>query len=294
MHGRKLGIAVLVLVGLMTASFVLTSTKNVQASSVSVTLFPTDDAVINQHDPNMISGYGNKISTRNAFGGGGSYNWGLESLLKFNLSSIPKNSTITSATLRLWYSNYADTNPQGRKLNLYAIISDWNESTVTWNTHPSYAFQLSDYATVPWSTGVWMEWNVTIDIQSFIDGNLSLYGWKIADEKYWGSSNIPITCFSSKEGSHAPYLEVKYYTSVRPHFNWIDHCHQATDDAMINKRYPLSNYGFEDWIRIRNAFGGDGSSNWAYEGLVKFDLSAIPKNSTITSATLRLWYGGVY
>jgi hypothetical protein len=55
-----------------------------------------------------------------------------------------------------------------------------------------------------------MAWDVTSDVQAFADGQADNYGWRIRDENYWGSTNIPITSFHSKEfgGGNASYLEV--------------------------------------------------------------------------------------
>ena len=57
--------------------------------------------------------------------------WGTDSLLKFNLYSIPSGVVITSARLILtgWYS------PVGRDFHeLYQYLCDWAETSVTYNT----------------------------------------------------------------------------------------------------------------------------------------------------------------
>ena len=54
-----------------------------------------------------------------------------------------------------------------------------------------------------------MKWDVTSDMLDFIDGSEINYGWKLTDENYWGKTDIPWTCFRSKEyGDFIPYLEV--------------------------------------------------------------------------------------
>ena len=54
-----------------------------------------------------------------------------------------------------------------------------------------------------------MTWDVTNDIQSFVKGQYSNYGWKVLDENYWGMYNIPIMYFYSKEASqYNPYLKI--------------------------------------------------------------------------------------
>lgn len=54
-----------------------------------------------------------------------------------------------------------------------------------------------------------MGWDVTADVQQFVNHSLPNFGWEIRDDKYWGGVNIPITYFYTKEnGALIPYLEV--------------------------------------------------------------------------------------
>jgi RHS repeat-associated protein/uncharacterized repeat protein (TIGR01451 family) len=55
----------------------------------------------------------------------------VRSLLKFNLSSIPADATITSATLMLRL-NYG-TGTSTRTLNVFPVLRNWTEAGVTWN-----------------------------------------------------------------------------------------------------------------------------------------------------------------
>ncbi len=84
-------------------------------------------------------------------------------ILKFNISSIPSGSTISSATLSLYYSSKAGDTPTGRIYYAYRLTTtDWVENSCTWNTPWTSAG--GDYtetdgasATVP-AQGQWMEW----------------------------------------------------------------------------------------------------------------------------------------
>jgi hypothetical protein len=55
---------------------------------------------------------------------------------------------------------------------------------------------------------------VTNDIQAFINGSKTNYGWRVIDAKYWGLGNIPIAYYHSKDNYGAeneslrPYLEI--------------------------------------------------------------------------------------
>ena len=53
------------------------------------------------------------------------------------------------------------------------------------------------------------EWDVTEDVQDFIDGLQVNCGWKVTDENYWGWFDIPQAFFRTKEFSYSlgPCLE---------------------------------------------------------------------------------------
>ena len=53
------------------------------------------------------------------------------SLIKFDLSSIPSNATITSATLSLWTD--ADFSDNDRTIRVYRLKVPFNETQATWN-----------------------------------------------------------------------------------------------------------------------------------------------------------------
>lgn len=67
-------------------------------------------------------GIGENINATNKFA---------RSLLKFDVSSIPPNAIITSATLSLWTSNDFAINPG--TIEIYRLKVPFNESQATWN-----------------------------------------------------------------------------------------------------------------------------------------------------------------
>lgn len=168
---------------------------NVTYAATTDTFYPSDDSEISQFEPDANYGSLEYMLTRNS---GGS-NWEADVLVKFDISSIGSGETITSAKLKLYYFYWDDNNPAGNFLDLCRITSDWNEDSVTWTDKPTHTEESCVRATVPGSPGVWMEWDVTADVQSFVSEPATNYGWLLIDMTYFGGVDIPRTWFRTKE-----------------------------------------------------------------------------------------------
>ncbi len=175
------------------------------ATANTVVFSPTDDTMINQVDnPNTVFGDSSSIMIRNKNGGE------IDSLLQFDIFSIPSTSTIVSASLNLYLYDWSDSNAAGRSLSLYQITSSWKEETVRWNTQPTYALVPSSSSVIPASKGRWMAWDVKDDVQTIIQERVN-FGWKITDEDLGELVQSPTISFRTKEyGNYIPYLEVAY------------------------------------------------------------------------------------
>lgn len=168
---------------------------------------PTDDAYVSSTAPDQNTGNQVSLSIRS---GGSNNHWWAAPTIKFDLSSLPTNASILSATLNIYYYDYADGNPAGRPLVMYRFLSDWIESTITWDNMPSIYPVQTTTSYVPSTPGTWISWDVTNDVQEFIEGTTSNYGWIIKDE---ASSGLPITYIRPKEyGSYIPYLILELTT----------------------------------------------------------------------------------
>ena len=182
--------------------------------TVTLTFYSTDDVHVNKEHPDSPRGTWEYMAIRNTSGWLGDNKFQCDVLVKFGLSSVPSGVTVVSATLNLYYYSWQKNNPAGRDLNLYTVINDWDEDTVTWNTRPTCDTEAISNTTVPSSYG-WMEWDITPDVQKYVDGQAINYGWKITDENGWGSWYIPETFFRTKEyGNYIPYLEIEYEADI--------------------------------------------------------------------------------
>ncbi|MBL8201519.1 MAG: DNRLRE domain-containing protein [Chromatiales bacterium] len=102
-----------------------------QASGATVTLSPTDDALVYSFAPD--TNYGDNPG----LAGGGAFNGAEQwvSFLRFDLSGIPEGQVITGATLNLFQFLGGGFAPIGA--SVYRVANDsWSEGTVTWNAAP--------------------------------------------------------------------------------------------------------------------------------------------------------------
>ena len=221
--------------------------------SAGVTFHPTNDSFISKLSPDVNFGNWHHLEIRNCYGSGGLNIFQLDVLVSFDISVIPSNSFIVSAELKFYYYNWRNNNPKDRPLNLYRIIGSWDEDTVTWSNQPSYANQPTNYSIIPNYFG-WISWDVVNDVQAFINGFYSNYGWKITDETYCGDGNIPIIEIHSKEyGIYIPYLEIEYEFNNPPNKPLATY-RQDTDEIVINTEDPNGNqirYGVS-WNNDKN------------------------------------------
>jgi hypothetical protein len=210
---------------------------------------PIDDTTIDQYAPNYNHGSGYYLIARR---GGTGYE--LDTLLKFDISSIPAASTINSAKIKLYYFHFNDGNPSGRLLRMHRITSDWNQATTTWNTRPTHAPAATSSSAVPPSYG-WMEWDVTNDVKDFVSGSKANYGWEIKDPIL---SGFPMIYFYSKDFADSnfhPSLEIKYEGSGN---------FEPIEDPLYGDRYDLAfELDTNDlWIKAEQPFTG--IRNWPY------------------------------
>jgi hypothetical protein len=128
--------------------------------------------------------------------------------IKFDLSEIPANADILRANLSL----YKYSGPTGVAVNVHRVLSGWEENTINWNNKPSYEPAYTDQSLSP-SSNNWMFWDVTRDVQGFLNGSYDNYGWCIKhnDES---TLNTRVYFYSREYTSNKPYLYIEYAPKV--------------------------------------------------------------------------------
>jgi hypothetical protein len=130
-------------------------------------------------------------------------------LIEFDLSSIPAGSAIHSATLSLFHSANGQFDAT---YDLFRVTSPWLESTVTFNTAPSYHPVAAASLTFSGASGVYRDWNVTALTQGWVSGTYANFGMWIEESPVGSAANA---YFSSSDVTRfgldrAPKLVVDY------------------------------------------------------------------------------------
>lgn len=235
-------------------------------------------------------------------------------LVSFDLSGIPADCMVESATLRL----YASSSASGRTLRALRITGSWTESGVTWTNQPS-----TDSTAATSSSGSgWREWNVTSHVQAMYSG--SNYGFLIRDANEGGSRRQQQ--FHSREaGATMPQLVIVLASQAAPTATQTPApptqtptatppalasatstpgpisptatssatAHVActttsvtlspSADAWVDQGSSSSNKGSDSILKVMS------KSNNNLRSLLHFELPDVPQSCVVQSATLRLY-----
>ncbi len=159
-------------------------------------LLPIADAHVSTSSPDMNFGSNNNMRA------GGS-----DPLYRSYFSFATTGVVPTGCTLqwaRLWL--YVWLNVQTPYINPHLVTGDWSESTLTWNSQPTYEASPLSIRRVTIENG-WAMWDVTAGWP--LTGNLSL-----VLEGASPDSGV-ITFYSKEKGTgYAPHLEVFYTEDI--------------------------------------------------------------------------------
>ena len=99
----------------------------------------------------------------------------LRSYLKFDLSSIPADSMIISATFRIKHAGGRDYPGESRTVSFYRVTGSWAESTITWNNRPGYSEFIASCAST-YDDVSWCESDVTQLVNNWVNGSTANHG----------------------------------------------------------------------------------------------------------------------
>jgi hypothetical protein len=211
---------------LLTFLIIAGSIPAIAHADVSVTITPSSaDTTTFSSNPTYHGGGTNYVFSA-AFAAGypnlpDTFMW--FGFVMFDISShIPSMVTIVSAYLELYhYHGYVDSGyGPSLTISVYRVDSSWDE-TLDWNHNPTIESTATNALTFdPSSSGSYRSWDVTQDVQNFVSGTATNYGWCV---KISEGGSID---FVSKEGSthgleQYPQLIITYVpSSVVPEYSY--------------------------------------------------------------------------
>lgn len=157
------------------------------------------DAYIYSASPN---GNSNGAALYTGYDGSGVY----RSLMKFDVSTIPLGSSISSAILTLYaYSHSGHTNSFNQQLSVREATGSWGEANVTWNTQPPF--------------------NPNVSATNIFTGPSKFYDFQIKEiaQKWVNDVNYGLVFKSESESINMTYIE------------WL-----SSDHGQVNQRPKLS------------------------------------------------------
>ena len=174
------------------------------ALPISCTLTGTTqstDTYVDEKSPKNSFGTGTTIQTRP------DNNNRRYALLRFDLSScnLPTTGGADTATLSLRITSAPTSS---RTLTVTPITSTWSNTT-TWNGMPTFSGNDTTTFTTGTTNNVTKTVTVTADVDDFIKGNVTNWGWRIADLTTTGT-NYTTQIASSNATSNKPTLTIDY------------------------------------------------------------------------------------
>ena len=134
------------------------------------------DTMVSQVSPDQ--NYGSEL-TMDVSSGVPSGNQTARSFVYFDISSLPADGVIHSATLTLWAESYPDVT---RTYDVHRVSDNWTGTIINWNSQPAVAATATDSAETASDNSTPMEWDVLADLQDWLDGIETNYGWRVSDD----------------------------------------------------------------------------------------------------------------
>lgn len=121
--------------------------------------------------------------------------------IEFPLDTIGPGVTLDSASLCVYVEGlYSGGAAAGSNWNYHLIDSAWSESSITYNTVPS--LQSGPSLNYINDTPGYDCMDVRADVQDYIDGSNTFYGWRMSRLAAWQTLEFA----SSEDSTHPPYI----------------------------------------------------------------------------------------
>lgn len=200
------GVAVAATLGVTSSALtVSTGASSIAATTCSLNAAP-NDSYVSQASAASNFGTATTLNVRSSAAAN------MRAFVQFSLStcSIPANALITNGELKLFMSSAPTAS---RTYDAHRVTASWAEGTITWTNQPAVAASATASVATGTTSSVTLKWNVTSDVQAFLDGTSSNFGWRIKDQTE-DAATARTGQFRSAEyttASQRPILEITYY-----------------------------------------------------------------------------------
>lgn len=189
--------------------------------------YATEDTYVIEHQPDLINGTSNTLKVGMSYPGGAhpSIDQGADwqTLVKFDLSSLPVNATITQAVLKLSFNTARNSNDYKVAYAHRATGRDWREDFVNWYSRPQLSTEriINQTSSNSLDNLIYSEWDVTTLVRQWVSATSANYGFVIvggpgqyinssSSDTRWGYANYQMSYFSSESRSITPMLTIRY------------------------------------------------------------------------------------
>lgn len=182
------------------------------------------------------------------------------SYIQFDLSAIPANATITSATLTLKDNTSGsgiDSNTGVNSVNINKVTSAWAEGTMNGNNQPSFTLPGGIYVSSNSSQNETLNIDITSYVQSWYASPSTNHGIRM----YSKATSNAARNFASSEHADGPVVSIDYTLPAGP----IDSYPYEESWETLDYEWTQEGSGSYDWARDANGTPsgstGPGSAN---------------------------------
>jgi len=163
----------------------------------------------------------------------------MRGLLKFTLPSMT-GKTLTYSYLTLYKYNSETTQ---RTIELHQNTSNFTESTVTWNTAPTYETEMVDYKVVNGVADTAYIFDITKSVREWVEGTSTNYGFTIKDQADLGAYT---RFYSSEHWLEFPVVQIGFIDSAGIKDFWT---YSSQDAGEAGTGYVSDYTGMMTWTR---------------------------------------------
>jgi hypothetical protein len=277
------------------------ATVTTGSTSTAYTLAADQDAWLKESVPTENHGSDVELSAKNGAGED------MRVLYRFDFAAIPPGSQISSALAWLFVTGNDDKGP----VKVHRITTDWTEGGANWaSVGNQFDGQILAVIPAQSGTGVWVQINLTAQVQTWVNGAEPNYGVMLI-----ATSDGTESKYTSREWvtvAERPRLEVVTVSgavspvSITATGSLASGISRSLTRDVVTVYQPPSNIFWQPGAELEDAFIWDGGANRSKNFgtspilnisndrnvLIRFALEALPPGARVADAKLELYLEG--